>query len=76
MEVVRELLAFFKCFDDQLSESDIDNFYMEREWRVPRFAYFTLGDVKKIYVRRGGRYCREIKHEFPNIEVRKYKQHL
>lgn len=58
-------LCFIKPFKSMLPEDHIDNFYMEREWRMRMNAYFAMDTdaVEKICV--PGVYIEELKCEFP-----------
>jgi len=49
-----EYLVFgqLKFFNVGLADDDPDNFYMEREWRVPEGFGFRLGDIARIIVPR------------------------
>ena len=44
------ILDFLKCFDATKAEDDPDNYYMEREWRVPQNIKFELKDVARIII--------------------------
>ena len=44
----RDLMSFAKPFDASLHESDPDNFYMEREWRVLGNVAFRTPDVRRV----------------------------
>jgi len=43
-------LSYVKFFDDSLPDDHLDNFYMEREWRVVGNVHFGLDDVKQIFI--------------------------
>jgi hypothetical protein len=45
-------LDFVKPFDAAKVDDDPDNYYMEREWRVPRNIKFELRDVERIIIPR------------------------
>jgi hypothetical protein len=49
-----EFLVFgqLKFFTVGLAGDDIDNFYMEREWRVPEGFAFRLDDIARVIVPR------------------------
>jgi hypothetical protein len=49
-----EFLVFgqLKFFAVGLAEDDPDNFYMEREWRVPEGLAFGLDDIARIIMPR------------------------
>jgi hypothetical protein len=42
------LFSFIKCFDPGLDDTDSNNFYMEREWRVLGSVEFNLADVSRV----------------------------
>jgi hypothetical protein len=46
------IIEFIKCFDALKEEDDPENYYMEREWRVPRNIQFKLSDVERIIIPR------------------------
>jgi hypothetical protein len=46
------IFDFIKCFDASKAEDDPDNYYMEREWRLPRNLNFDLKDVERIIMPR------------------------
>jgi hypothetical protein len=46
------LFGFMKFFDPELPEHDVDNYYMEREWRVIGHVDFTNEDVERILIPR------------------------
>jgi hypothetical protein len=41
--------CFIKPFDPTKEETDSDNYYMEREWRVLGKVYFHLTDVVRVF---------------------------
>lgn len=52
-----QLLSFIKFFDISKDDDDIDNFYMEREWRSLERIEFLVQDIQRIilpssYIRR------------------------
>jgi hypothetical protein len=52
-----QVFSFIKPFDPHLDDSDHENFYMEREWRVVGNVPFALADVSRVLLPRefGGR---------------------
>ncbi len=44
------IMGFVKFFDPALPDDHINNFYMEREWRVMGNVSFSLGDVREVYL--------------------------
>jgi hypothetical protein len=57
-----------KFFDESLPEDDVDNFYMEREWRVSGFVPFEINDIQSVYIAPGFR--DRIEREFPGLGVK------
>lgn len=56
-------LAYVKIFDENLSQDDPENYYMEREWRVLQDVEFDCAAVMKVYLPSGEykeRFLREI----------------
>jgi hypothetical protein len=51
-QTVAETLLFghLKFFDPTLPPDHLENYYMEREWRVAGKVEFTLGDIAALYV--------------------------
>jgi hypothetical protein len=45
-------LAFVKCFDSVQPENSLENYYMEREWRVYGDVLFDVSDVRRIILPR------------------------
>lgn len=46
------LFGYFKCFDASKSDKNKDNYYMEREWRLRKWLYFSTEDVRRIILPR------------------------
>lgn len=44
------VISNLKFFDHRLCDTDPQNFYMEREWRIGRDVQFTLNDVQRIII--------------------------
>jgi hypothetical protein len=44
------IFSFIKCFDSTKTESHLENYYMEREWRMLGNLSFTKNDVCRILV--------------------------
>ncbi|PCJ91702.1 MAG: hypothetical protein COA46_07080 [Porticoccaceae bacterium] len=61
----RDTLCFVKPFKSTLPDDHLDNFYMEREWRMLMNAYFSedTDAVEKVCV--PGDYINDLKDEFP-----------
>jgi len=66
-DLIRHVFAFMKFFDESLPEEHLENFYMEREWRVAGFVPFNLHDVQRVYVAPG--YGDRIEHEFSGLMI-------
>lgn len=62
------IFSYLKCFDPMLSEADIDNFYMEREWRVFGPVAFELQDVAHVIVPNAFR--EQVAKEIPELVPR------
>jgi len=58
-----QFLAFVKFFDPTLPEDDLDNYYMEREWRVLGDVTFKLDDIARVVVPPG--YEERLKADLP-----------
>jgi len=43
---------FIKCYDATLPENHLENYYMEREWRVPKNISFKLNDIERVIIPR------------------------
>jgi hypothetical protein len=59
-----QLLSFIKFYDHNKTDDDIDNFYMEREWRSLERIEFQLEDIKRIVI--PSSYIMRFFQEFPN----------
>jgi hypothetical protein len=44
------IFGFLKFYDPSLPQDHIDNYYMEREWRVAGKVKFLLDDIECLYV--------------------------
>ncbi len=44
------IFGYLKFFDPTLPPEDIDNYYMEREWRVAGKVEFGITDIESVYV--------------------------
>jgi Putative abortive phage resistance protein AbiGi, antitoxin len=58
-----EILPFIVPFDETLPIDHINNYYMEREWRVRGALRFTLADISQILV--PTRFVVELERSFP-----------
>lgn len=65
------VFGYVKCFDSSLPDDDDRNFYLEREWRVPRRIDFTVDDVAFIVVPRA--FVSRLRREFPAIPSAKIR---
>lgn len=52
-----------KFFNVGLADNDPDNFYMEREWRIPEGFGFRLEDIARIIV--PGEFADRLRSELP-----------
>lgn len=68
MDLIRHVFAFTKFFDESLPEEAVDNYYMEREWRVSGFVPFEINDIQRVYVAPGFR--DRIEREFPGLGIK------
>lgn len=68
--LIEAVFGFLKGFDATLPEDDPDNYYMEREWRVPAYVHFSLNDVKEIVLPE--KFLGRFKADFPGYTGRFY----
>jgi hypothetical protein len=61
-------LSFIKFFDPAREEDDLENFYMEREWRVNGNVDFHLSDISRITL--PGSYPDRLKADVPGYQRR------
>jgi hypothetical protein len=59
------VFGYVKCFDSNLPDDDDRNYYLEREWRVPRRIDFTFDELAFIVVPRA--FVPRLQQEFPEI---------
>jgi Putative abortive phage resistance protein AbiGi, antitoxin len=57
------VFAFLKPFDATTADSDPENYYMEREWRVIGSLHFELPDVFRVFLPQ--EYARRFRDEVP-----------
>jgi hypothetical protein len=57
-------LAFVKPFDSSEPEDSVNNYYMEREWRVFGDVLFAVDDVARIIL--PAAYADRFRGEFPD----------
>lgn len=50
---IRSFLAFIKPFNSHLSDSQKENYYLEREWRKFGNLELRVSGIEKIVVRKG-----------------------
>lgn len=55
---------FVKMFDSGQDEAAIDNYYMEREWRVTGSVEFTLEDIHRVFLPK--RFIAPFRKKYPN----------
>ena len=58
------LFPYMKFFDCELPEDHLDNYYMEREWRVVGSVRFKLDDVERILIPR--EFARRLRIDLPD----------
>lgn len=66
-EIIGEVFAFMKFFDESLRQDDEENFYMEREWRVVGSVRFQLSDIKRVYVAPG--FLARARNALPKLRI-------
>lgn len=66
--VLLDLMAFIKAFDVNKPEDDIDNYYMEREWRAVGYVPFALSDIEQVLLPE--RYHYGFSQRFPSLATR------
>jgi len=69
-QTVVETMIFghLKFFDPTLPPNHVDNYYMEREWRVAGKIEFTMKDIAAIYV--SPAFFDQATHDFPDLAGR------
>ena len=55
--------SFIKCFDASKEDTDNDNYYMEREWRMLGHLLFGLDAVRRIIIPED--YARRLRKDLP-----------
>jgi hypothetical protein len=60
--------SFLKPFVGSLEDSDSQNYYLEREWRVLGHVYFELSDIQKAIVPSG--HEKTVADEFPELAAK------
>lgn len=65
---ITTMLAFIKLFDCELDSDHIDNYYMEREWRILDNLSFDLDDIKCIFLPNES-FKRSFLEDFPNYKA-------
>ncbi len=58
------IFARTKFFTEGLPEEHCENYYMEREWRLPDGLAFRLGDIARIILPRD--YCEQFQKDVPD----------
>jgi len=48
--LITHFYGHLKVFDPGLGDEHVDNYYLEREWRVLGKVFFTLEDIKMIFI--------------------------
>ena len=57
------IFAFLKPFDASTADTDPENFYMEREWRVFGNVSFAVEDVYRVFL--PPEYARRFRDDLP-----------
>jgi len=57
------ILSFLKFFENNRSDEDPDNYYMEREWRLLGNLKFDLRDVYRIIIPKA--YAKDLRRDLP-----------
>jgi len=58
------VFSFLKFFDESKPETDPENYYMEREWRILGNIHFALSDVRRIILPEP--YAARLREDLPN----------
>jgi len=69
--LLKDFLAFIKPFNSELSHSDPNNYYMEREWRKYGNMKFETGQVTRVLVANG--YKEQTIENYPAYEDRVFE---
>jgi hypothetical protein len=59
-----DIFCFVKVFDEQRSDTDPEQYYLEREWRVIGNVQFDVGDVVRVFLPK--QYSRKFREDMPN----------
>lgn len=59
-----EVFSLLKFFDASRSDTDPENFYMEREWRTLQTVKFALDDVSRVFL--PAEYARDLRSQVPD----------
>ena len=59
------VFAHILCFDHGLDDTDRDNYYFEREWRILGSLQFHISHVRTIFLPNEGRWARRFREDFP-----------
>jgi hypothetical protein len=60
------LITNLKFFDHRLPDTDPENFYMEREWRVCQDVPFSLGEIARVIIPE--RFGIQFRKDFPTFD--------
>lgn len=58
------VFGYVKPFNDSLADDDVNNYYMEREWRIVGNLDFKLQDVYRVILPQS--YVKQFKSDFPD----------
>ncbi len=65
-ELEELIFARIKFFQEGLPEDHLDNYYMEREWRLHDGLAFRLEDLARIYLPQG--YRKQFHEDVPDYK--------
>lgn len=61
--LTNDIFAFMKVFDSDLTDDGPENYYMEREWRLPGNLKFQMEDVANVIVHKN--FVERLAHDRP-----------
>ena len=68
--IERHIFCYMKCFDASLPDDHLNNFYMEREWRIIGNVSFQMSDVTRLFMPR--RFAASFRDRFPEYNGELY----
>ena len=60
------MLGYLKFYDDEKPDEALENYYMEREWRMFDNLEFKLTDIYRVILPES--YASRFRHDFPCFE--------